>query len=217
MMRLFPLGRKFGLGRRTREPESADSGPQSRCRSGSHVLVIPGLRLQTPTPLDLRIAYAGASDPQAQHWLGWRPESIVPERDRERLLGTKPGRDGRGVQIGGGEHMLIAADSRRRRFIGYVSCDVQTGEIGGWLAPEFRGRGLGTVLFACAAELGHRHLGFTTVTAGTESSNKACIGVLTAAGFTPMRGPKTHTLPNGRQTEASWFRRDCDRPARCTW
>jgi RimJ/RimL family protein N-acetyltransferase len=209
MMRLFPLGRRTG------EPASADGVPP--CRTGSHVLVAPGIRLKTPTPLDLRIAWAGASDPQAQHWLGFRPDLIVPEPDRQRLLGTKPGRHGRGVQTGGSEHMLIAADSRHGRLIGCVSCDVQTGEVGGWLAPEFRGRGLGAVLFGCGAELGHRHLGLTTVQAVAEVSNKASIGALMAAGFVPVPGSGIHTLDNGRQAEASWFRHDSDRPARCTW
>jgi RimJ/RimL family protein N-acetyltransferase len=98
-----------------------------------------------------------------------------------------------------------------------VSCDVKRGEIGGWLAPEFRGRGLGAVLFAAAAEFQHRHLGFATVMAGAEPSNKASIRALTAAGFVPMPGPETHTLPNGREIESSWFRHDSDQPARCTW
>jgi RimJ/RimL family protein N-acetyltransferase len=185
------------------------------CRRDGHVLVVPGLRVQSPTLLDIRIAMAAASDGQAQHWLGWRRQAIVPEPDRHRLLRATPGQGKLPEPEADSDHVLVAVDPELDRLVGYVAYDVKTGEVGGWLAPQFRGRGLGTVLFACAAELGHRHLGRGTVTAGTESSNKACIGALTAAGFTPMPGPETHTLPNGRQIASSWFRHDCDQTTRC--
>jgi RimJ/RimL family protein N-acetyltransferase len=47
------------------------------------------------------------------------------------------------------------------------------GEIGGWLAPWYRGYGLGASLFAGAAEFAHYHLGIARVTAGTETVNFA--------------------------------------------
>lgn len=61
----------------------------------------------------------------------------------------------------------------------------ETREIGGWLVPEYRGRGLGAALFTAAAELAHRHLGIAAVRAGTHPGNAACIGALTAAGHDP--------------------------------
>jgi RimJ/RimL family protein N-acetyltransferase len=180
-----------------------------------HVLVVPGLRVQTPTLLDLHIAMAAASDGQAQHWLGWVPQMIVSEPDRHRWLRTTPEQGGLLGPDAERGHELVVVDPGLGKLVGYVGCDAETGEIGGWLAPQFRGRGLGTVLFACAAELGHRHLGRGTVTAGTHSGHRACVGALTAAGFTPMPGPETHTLPNGREIPSSWFRHDSDRPTRC--
>jgi RimJ/RimL family protein N-acetyltransferase len=201
-------------GRQAQGPKSASGIPL--CRRDGHVLVVPGLRVQSPTLLDISIAMAAASDGQAQHWLGWRRESIVPEPDRHRLLRATPEQGKLPEPEAEDGHELVAVDPELGRLVGYVTCDARSNEIGGWLAPQFRGRGLGTVLFACAAELGHRHLGRSTVTAGTESGNKACIGALTAAGFTPMPGPETYTLPNGRQIASSWFRHDSDRPTRCS-
>jgi RimJ/RimL family protein N-acetyltransferase len=92
---------------------------------------------------------------------------------------------------------------------------VETGEVGGWLAPRFRGHGMGAALFAGAAELGHRHLDISVVIAGTELSNIACSGALTSAGFIPAEGPETHALPDGREVRARWFHHESDQTAWC--
>jgi RimJ/RimL family protein N-acetyltransferase len=186
------------------------------CGRGGHVLQVAGLRLRTPARWDLPIMLAAASDPQAQRWLGWRPQDLVPERDRERLLADKPGR-GRtlSLQSETGGQRLVAVDPDSGRLAGSLVCDWDTGEIGGSLAPEFRGRGLGVSLFAGAAQFAHQHLGIAAVTAGTEPGNAACIAALGSAGFIPAYGPSTHKLPDGRVVLALWFRHGASRPARC--
>jgi RimJ/RimL family protein N-acetyltransferase len=88
-------------------------------------------------------------------------------------------------------------------------------EVGGWLAPGFRGRGLGAELFAAIAQFGHDHLGLAMVLAGVEPANVACVAALLAAGFEPAQGPQTHYLPDGRVIPARWFRHDTGKAARC--
>jgi RimJ/RimL family protein N-acetyltransferase len=177
---------------------------------------MPGLRLQTPSEVDLLGALAAASDPQAQRWLGW------PDRDAGRagqwtaFLDATPGTGRKPRRLGQGAELLLAAvDPAGERLAGAIGVSRETGEVGGWLAPRFRGCGLGGALFAAAAELAHHHLGIASVIAGTEPGNAACIGALSAAGFIPATGSETHTLPNGRVVDARWFRHESGQPARC--
>jgi len=166
---------------------------------------MPGLRLQTPTVGDLRIMFAAASDPQAQRWLGWEGQTLIPERDRERLLVMPPGQ-GRISSPRPGKWLLAAIDVADGWLAGAIAVDEDRGEIGGWLAPRFRGRRLGGRLFAGGAAFAHQHLGVASVRADTESGNAACIAALVSAGFIPAAGPDTDTLPNGRVVPVRWFR-----------
>jgi RimJ/RimL family protein N-acetyltransferase len=165
------------------------------------VLHTPALRLQTPTVPDMAIIFAAASDRQAQRWLGWT--DVMPEPDLEPLLARSAGQGQ--ILLRPPPH-LAAIDPADGRVAGAIEVDPDTGEVGGWLAPRFRGRGLGAGLFAGAAEFAHQHLGIPAVTAGTESSNAACVAALVSAGFIPAVGPDTHTLPDGRVVPARWFR-----------
>lgn len=110
---------------------------------------------------------------------------------------------------------LAAIDASGQRLVGSIDCNTDTGEVGGSLAPEFRGRGLGAALFAGAAEFAHHHLSIASIVAGTDPDNAACIGALTAAGFVPAAGPEAHELPNGRVVTSRWFRHESVRPAHC--
>jgi RimJ/RimL family protein N-acetyltransferase len=184
-------------------------------QAGRHVLHAPALRLETPTVGDFRIMLAAASDPQAQRVLGWTGREVVPERDREYLLALPQGRGRVLSGMPGPQCWLAAIDVADGRLAGAISVDRDTSEVGGWLAPRFRGRGLGTALFAGAAEFAHHHLGIPSVTAGTEAGNVACIAALASAGFFPTAGPDTHTLPNGRAAPSRWFRHESAQPAMC--
>ncbi|MEV4671301.1 GNAT family protein [Actinomadura sp. NPDC049382] len=48
-------------------------------------------------------------------------------------------------------------------------------DIGGHLAPDYRGRGLGAELFTAGLALAHRHLGYREVRAGAEPENIASV------------------------------------------
>ncbi|HTU74428.1 MAG TPA: GNAT family protein [Trebonia sp.] len=174
------------------------------------------MRLRSPSLRDLYAVRAGGSDPEAQRWLQWPDAHLVPAGQRERLLTVLPG--GGGWPASHWEpHVvnLVAVDPVAGRLAGLVSANRETSEIGGWLVPEYRGRGLGVVLFAAGAELAHRHLGVAVVRAGAHPGNSASIGALTAAGFSPAAGPGTHVQPNGQVIPARWFDHRCGEPGYC--
>jgi RimJ/RimL family protein N-acetyltransferase len=177
---------------------------------------MPDLRLQSPSFRDMRAMWAAASDPQAQRWLGWTDQFVQQARLWTTLLDAKPGKGLRPSRARNSEQMWLAViDPSGQRLAGSITLNRNTGEVGGSLAPAFRGRGLGAALFAGAAEFAHHHLGIASVLAGTEAENAACVGALSAAGFTPAAGPEAHTLPNGRVTTSRWFRHESVRPGRC--
>jgi RimJ/RimL family protein N-acetyltransferase len=89
------------------------------------------------------------------------------------------------------------------------------GEVGGFLAPRFRGRRLGAELFAGAAQFAHYHLGEEHVYAVTEPANAACVRALLLAGFTPADGPEVRRLPDGRVVPACWFQHATGQPTQC--
>jgi RimJ/RimL family protein N-acetyltransferase len=177
---------------------------------------MPGLRLQSPAIGDYNGALAGASDPEAQRWLEWPDKFVVPAGKREQLLSVRPGT---GLpltsRMAPDVVSLVAIDPASGRLAGYVSMNWETREIGGWLVPGYRGRGLGAALFGAAAELAHRHLGIAKVRAGAHPGNAACIGALTAAGFVPAPGPEKHVQPNGRVIPARWFRHEGNQAGYC--
>jgi RimJ/RimL family protein N-acetyltransferase len=195
------------------DPERA----QHMCGRGHHFVQMPGLRLQTPSARDVLAMAAAASDPQAQHWLGWPDQLVRQARRWTGLLDVEPGKGSRHPGASDSQEVTLAAiDPSGQRLAGGISFTRETGEIGGWLAPGFRGLGLGAALFAGAAEFAHHHLGAASVLAGTEAENAACIGALSAAGFISAAGPEAHTLPNGRVITSRWFRHESGRPALCT-
>ncbi|MCO5992576.1 GNAT family N-acetyltransferase [Actinoallomurus rhizosphaericola] len=181
------------------------------------MLSTPRLFLQTATLLDLNIAAAAASDPEAQRWLGWPPGGVILEDHRDRLLARRPGQ-GRPFRGPDDDVELVAIDRQSGLLAGSIGVRGAEGgewEVGGYLAPRFRHQGLGTELFAGAAAFAHEHLGLAVVHAGAEVSNSASIGALLSAGFVPMAGPEHHELPDGRVIPSRWFRHESDRPATC--
>jgi RimJ/RimL family protein N-acetyltransferase len=187
----------------------------AQCGRECHVLHMPGLRLQTPMKRDVRIMYAAASDPQAQRWLGWTGPAVIPQWELEHQLARTAGRGRAFPRVLGPGRYLVAIDPAPGRVAGAFAVDGNTGEVGGWLAPRYRGRGLGSGLFAGAAEFAHQHLGIPSVTAGTEISNAACIAALASAGFIRAAGPDTQTLPDGRVVPVRWFRHESAYPTVC--
>ncbi|MFI9808429.1 GNAT family N-acetyltransferase [Streptomyces sp. NPDC052301] len=198
-----------------------------RCEPGRHVLATERLLLFTPrTRLDVAAALAACADAEAQRWLGTRADRVLPDPGvRRALLEWRPaGDDGRRippelaepyVPEPGGPMLLVCVRRRDLGYAGALELDPRSGETGGWLAPGCRGQGLGTELFGAGTVLGHTHAGLVTVRAGAEPGNTASRTALARAGFAPDRGPRRHTLPDGRVVEAVWHRHDTETASRC--
>ena len=173
------------------------------------------LLLRSPTRSDVAIMTASASDAAAQQWLGWREHELTSDSRRESLLGRQPGQGRVQATKATAPWHLIAIDRATGLVAGGVGGNPAIGDVGGWLAPRFRGRHLGAELFAGAAQFVHYHLGEAHVLAGTEPANTAAVHALLSAGYTPTDGPGRHQLPDGRVVPSRWFGHTAARPTRC--
>ncbi|MEU2060394.1 GNAT family protein [Streptomyces sp. NPDC013455] len=198
-----------------------------RCAPGRHVLATERLLLFTPrTRLDVMAALAASADAAAQRWLGTQADEVLPDPGvRRALLDWRPaGDDGRRVPRELAEPyapdpddplLLVCVCRSDLSYAGALELQHRTGEMGGWLAPDHRGRGLGAELFRAGVELAHTHVGLVTVRAGAEPGNTASRRSLAGAGLVPDHGPARHTLPDGRVVDAVWHRHDTRAPAHC--
>ncbi|MFF9035480.1 GNAT family N-acetyltransferase [Streptomyces sp. NPDC014892] len=202
------------------------------CTPGRHALATRRLLLYTPViKLDVLAAFAAGADPDSQRWQGNQLDQVVPDPDvRRALLRMGPA----GVtprwffksnpelaepSEPGPETFEFMVCIRRDtgHYAGSLELDHEKGEIGGTLAPDHRGQGLGAELFLAGAELAHSHAGLPTVRAGTATANLACRRSLERAGFVPAPGPARHTVPDGRELETVWYQHQgtasaCARP-----
>ncbi|MFB6562883.1 MULTISPECIES: GNAT family N-acetyltransferase [unclassified Streptomyces] len=212
-------------------------GPQpapDRCGDGRHAIRTARLVLHTPRDvLDVEIGAAAGADADAQRWFGWIADSLVTAETAAHLLAIHDGNRAERLRAfpkdvrreltrpvvlpaPGVDERLLAVDPATGQVAGMSSlAGDDGGAIGIWLAPAFRGRGLGTELVAATALLGHEHLGLQSVRAGTENANRRCRGALRAAGFVPDGGPEQHTLPDGRVVDGAWYRHDATGTSRC--
>lgn len=188
----------------------------AKCVKGRHFLATERLVFRTPTEWEMAAAQAAASDAAAQRWIGWSAEAIVPKSDRAQFLsvvpGTGPDRDWADAAC------LVAIHRKTNRCAGMVTISRDTGfwpELGGWLAPAFRGRGLGAELFGAGLVLGHDHLGLSCVRAAAESANMGSRRALRAAGFETVDGPAAYPLQNGRVMTPCWYEHEERTVQRC--
>ncbi|MFI6599683.1 GNAT family N-acetyltransferase [Nonomuraea sp. NPDC050536] len=176
------------------------------CSKKLHVIETDEVVIRTTGYWSLRAAEAAGTDEDAQRWLGW-PSDMVRgyESSRDELLNLEL--DDEPDPVGSGWFALI--NRRNHRIMGTVKITSSRStrpEIGGYLAPQYRGQGLGAQLFTLGRILAHAHLGLPEIYAGTEVGNVACRQSLLKAGFTPTDGTAHHTLPDGREVRGGWFR-----------
>ncbi|MFI7360168.1 GNAT family N-acetyltransferase [Streptomyces avidinii] len=212
-------------------------GPQPvpvRCGDGRHTMRTARMVLYTPRDrLDAEIGAAAGADADAQRWFGWIADTFVTPETATHLLGIYDHNRAerlrafpravrreliQPVELPGPteEQRLLAVIPATGLVAGMSSLTPNDGgAIGVWLAPAFRGQGLGAELVAATARFGHEHLGLASVRAGTETANHRCRGALSAAGFVPYGGPDRHTLPDGRVVDCAWYRHDAVGTARC--
>ncbi|GAA3229591.1 GNAT family protein [Actinocorallia longicatena] len=189
------------------------------CESGRHYLRHGRFELRTPHPYEEAAAVSAICDDEAQKWLGWPPELVVPAEQRDRWLSMElPDPHFYREPPGSGDTYALV-DREEARVAGILilsTCpDHRRWELGGGLAPSHRRRGFGAVLFRLGLTLAHEHYGLPTVHAGTEEANAGCCGSLLSAGFTASGASAVHRLPDGREVEALWFSSTVPDPVSC--
>ncbi|MDX3520111.1 GNAT family protein [Streptomyces scabiei] len=193
------------------------------CTPGRHALATRNLLFYTPvTQLDALAAIAAGADPDAQRWQGNHMNEVVPDAEiRQALLRMGPaGATPRWFFRSNPElaepfepspemgEFMVCVRRDTGRYAGYLALDRDEHAIGGILAPDHRGQGLGAELFTAGLELAHGHAGLPTVRAGTATENLACRRALERAGFVPAPGPARHTLPDGRELDTVWYQHE---------
>jgi RimJ/RimL family protein N-acetyltransferase len=151
-----------------------------------------------------RDAFLASIDDEVCFWQGYGPKSI---RGWQRAF--RPIRFH--VRHGGGRrsYWLAVCDESSGAFVGQyamhqVDLDESRTELGWWLAPEYRGLGLGTQSLRLALYHAHSNLGIATVRMGTTATNVRAIAQIRAAGAT-QTGVVDHKLPNGKLIPGLWF------------
>ncbi|MCC9711504.1 GNAT family N-acetyltransferase [Streptomyces sp. MNU76] len=141
------------------------------CAPGRHALATPHLLIYTPVPqLDALAALAASADPDAQRWHGNQTDQLVPDPDtRHALLGMGPaGAIPRWFTKANPNlaepftpspetfEFMVCVHRQSGRYAGHLELHPDRNELGGTLAPDHRGQGLGAELFLAGAELAHR-------------------------------------------------------------
>lgn len=187
------------------------------CLPRLHEFRTERLVLRSPGIWDHAIMAATASDPEAQAFLNWRRRQVVPARRIDRALRGRPG--GRRPRLRPPEgSFAIVQHGRVIGGAGVSRTDRDDEvEIGDYLAPAYRGRGLGTEAIAGLTEFVHRHLGMRRIVAGMHAENVASQQQFIACGYEQVEGPASYQLPNGVVVVGPlwWLHEDPMATARC--
>lgn len=160
------------------------------------------VRVRQLMPRDAE-AYAHGSGDTAVRRFAHLPEPhYTPELVREQIDSViTPGLSAGALAV------LAIADVDSDEFLGSVvlfDIGARSAEVGFWLAPSARGRGVAGNAVACAARLGSA-LGLDELVARTVSTNVASGAVLTRAGFTARGTPEEDTTPSGERAVAQAY------------
>ena len=128
---------------------------------------------------------AAWSDPEVVRWTG--VPARADETAAERWIGGEADRRARGLAI----DLVIDVDGQVAGEVGLVNVDPQAGtaEIGWWVGPEHRGRGLASTAAGLVAAWAVDELNVETVVARCNPANAGAEAVAEAAGFTPVEEP----------------------------
>jgi len=192
---------------------------EARCGFGRHVLVWGDYMVHTVGLVEYIYAVAALSDDAAQERIGQDLAVLIPEPLRQDLLRRRvPDREWWLAKLPQATQFSVV-HRPTRLFVGAFTVHAEEGRInlGGWLAPAYRGHGLGTALLPLALLLAHEHLGHTEIHAGTATDHIASRKVLAAAGFTLVDEHIDHTLPDGRTVQGVRYRHIARGPRRECW
>jgi RimJ/RimL family protein N-acetyltransferase len=165
------------------------------------MLVSNRLVMRLPTFEDA-LAFASSLDDEVQEWQGY-DGATVSQWKQSFALGVRERRSSR-CPLWLGAYDRQDAD----RFVGIyfaeVARDRTRAELGWWLGPQARGRGLGRESLPLVLGYVHDHLGVGIVVMGTTTTNVRALAQITATGAECV-GEAPHLLPNGSVAESRWF------------
>ncbi len=146
---------------------------------------------------------AGTKDPAVRHYAHLPLPEYTPETVRDLARGEVR----KGLESGR-LAVLSILDAATEEFFGsLVLFDIteHEAEVGFWLSPHARGRGVARRALATATRLARR-LGLRSLTARTAPENTASRRTLEAAGFHPEGAPRRSTTPSGAHVTTQHYR-----------
>ena len=171
-------------------------------------IVADSVTLRELAPADIDPMVTGCNDPLVQRFLLVSPHPYTEADAREFVHETAP------RQWTEGGAVFAIADPRTDRLVGCVGIHPRrgrtVGEIGYWVAPEVRGRGVATDAARAAATWAFNH-GYARLELRTDVANGASQRVALAAGFVregEQRGggrpAPSVPAPNRRRYPPTW-------------
>ncbi|GAA3347794.1 hypothetical protein GCM10020358_63920 [Amorphoplanes nipponensis] len=172
----------------------------------------PGVRLRGLTPRDVDDLVAGYADPLLQRFMPPLPVPFTAGQAREYISDVAPGM----FADGGG--LWAIADPGTDRLLGGIGLDKVVPhrgqcEVGYWVGPWARGRGVATTAVRTLTEHAF-HTGMARIELLTHRENTASQRVALATGFRP-EGVRRAVLPNregGRDDLLAYARLAGDEP-----
>jgi RimJ/RimL family protein N-acetyltransferase len=175
--------------------------PTIRLSVPSDGIVFDGLLLRLPTPSDVDGVAPSFDDPEL------REAANLPPFSRDELIERLPGLPA--LVASGRLAPLVLVDPARGEVLGggalhHLDVERAILEIGYWLYPSARGRGIATRLARVLAEHAFT-LGVQRVAAYVNVGNVASERVLERAGFTREGVVRSLPKPDGRRVDKTLF------------
>ncbi|EHR62370.1 GNAT family N-acetyltransferase [Saccharomonospora cyanea] len=162
-----------------------------------------GVLLRPLAEVDAEAYAAGTEDAAVRRYAHLPLPEYTPDTVRELARS-----DVRKGLMSGNLAVLSIVDEKDEAFLGsLVLFDITAheAEVGFWLSPHARGRGVATRALTASAHLA-RKLGLRALTARTEPANTASRRTLDTAGFLPDGAPRQSTTPSGAQLTTQHYR-----------
>ena len=192
--------RAMRFARRMRRWLYEPPGDAGRCSSVDHVLTSERLVMRWPTADDTG-DFLASIDPVVQRQQGLDADAIARWDDVFRAT-VSAGPSGCPTWLGVYDK-VNGAGFAGIYFI-HIADSGTTAQVGWWLGPRSRGRGLGRESLRLVTVYVHRHLAVPVLAMGTSVDNAPALAQIASTGAAHVR-TAPHELPNGKVVDALWF------------
>jgi RimJ/RimL family protein N-acetyltransferase len=171
---------------------------RGRAAPAPHVLHLDQLVLR-PLEVDDHDDHMATIDDEVRRWQGYDDLTIANLVPSLPFL-NRPRSCPWAFVVCDPDGSVIGSDS-------FVPSDRQPNEVelGWWLGPTGRGRGLGTASLLAMLDYLYRHLDVRSVRMGTSTDNERARRQIEASGAV-VTGEELRTLPNGETVISIWYR-----------